>query len=476
MPREAVRDRILELLGHEPTYGQKEAARMLSNYLHEREKCLFLLEGYAGTGKTSLVSALVRFLPEIRARSVLLAPTGRAAKVLSGYSGRKAFTIHKKIYRQHAAADGGIIITLERNPHKSTIFIVDEASMIPDNIPPEEYSMFSSRNLLDDLINYVYEGQNCRLILIGDSAQLPPVGLDISPALDLEYIKASYGLKIFAHELTEVVRQSRESGILDNATYIRKKINREDSELPIFLKAGRDDFIPVTGNDLEDILNTEFNNSNSEGTVIITRSNKRANVFNQEVRNRILYRDSELAAGDLMMVVRNNYYWLPQESKAGFIANGDQIELLRIGNKEELYGFRFANVTIRLVDYPEEKDMDVKIILDSIGAETPSLSQKDYRRLFEEIMKDYDEIPSRRKRIEKVRENPYFNALQVKFAYALTCHKTQGGQWENVFIDQGYLKEEMINKEYLRWLYTAVTRATGKVYLINFREYFFDGG
>ena len=468
-----ISSRILELLGHEPTAGQESAAAEMNLFLRDWDQAVFVLKGYAGTGKTTLIGALVRFLPEIRARAMLLAPTGRAAKVLSAYSGEKAYTIHKKIYRQYSTPDGNMALALQKNPHRSTVFIVDEASMIPDESPSEDYGLFSGRNLLDDLIQYVHEGENCKLILSGDSAQLPPVGIDISPALDLKYLKASYGFKVYQKELTEVVRQASMSGILKNATFLRNKIKTEDDKLPLF-EGLYADFSAISGLELEDNLNTAFSNDTGEGTVIITRSNKRANIFNREIRNRILFREDEVASGDMMMVVKNNYYWLPKESKAGFIANGDLVEILRIGNLQELYGFRYLDATIRMADYPEESELDVKLLLDTINVESASLPYKDIRNMFEEIMKDYEEEPNRKKKIEKVRKNPFFNALQVKFAYALTCHKTQGGQWDYVFIDAGYLKAEHLNKEYLRWLYTAVTRATRQVLLINFDESFYS--
>jgi ATP-dependent exoDNAse (exonuclease V) alpha subunit len=475
MPREEVSIRILELLGHEPTTGQSKAATLISAYLHEKEKPIFVLKGYAGTGKTTLVSALVKFLPEIRARAMLLAPTGRAAKVLASYSGQRAFTIHKKIYRMASRPDGGFSLGLQKNTHRSTIFIVDEASMIPDSQTSNTSNFFASRNLLDDLIQYVYEGENCRLILIGDSAQLPPVGLDISPALDTNYLKTSYPLIFYNFELKEVVRQKLTSAILENATYIRNKVETGQNMLPIFLKPDQPDLVSISGNELEENLYEAFSNSEGEGTVIITRSNKRANIFNNEIRNRILYRENEISVGDLIMVVKNNYYWLPKDSKAGFIANGDMAEIIRIRATHELYGFRFAEVSVRLLDFAEENDLDVIVMLDTLSSETPALPPNDYQRLYQEVAKDYEDQPSKKKRDEKIKGNPYFNALQIKFAYALTCHKTQGGQWENVFIDAGYLKDDMINTEYLRWLYTAVTRATKKVYLLNFQEVFFEG-
>ncbi len=453
------------------TSGQESLSHKLSEFILDKdEKSLFQIKGYAGTGKTTIVSSLVKILPQLNIKSVLLAPTGRAAKVLSSYSGKKAFTIHKKIYRPQTGSDGTVILKLQDNLHKNTIFIVDEASMIPDASASGNHSLFSMRDLLNDLIQYVYNKENCRLILIGDTAQLPPVGSDISPALDTNLLKNIYPFKIYSFELKEVVRQSLQSGILANATSLRKKINLEKYDIPLFSTEDCDDVFNINGLELQDEIYNSYSEYGEESTIIITRSNKRANIYNQEIRNRILFREEEISAGDLLMVVRNNYFWLDSNSKAGFIANGDIIELLRIYKYEELYGFRFADVSVRFVDYPDEKEIDLKIMLNTLTSETPSLSFNDNRKLFEEILKDHEDLPRKRNRIEKVKNSPFFNALQIKFAYALTCHKTQGGQWKSVFIDQGYLRDDMIDKEYLRWLYTATTRATKKLQLINFNE------
>jgi exodeoxyribonuclease-5 len=433
---------------------------------------LFVIKGYAGTGKTSIVSALVNVLPIVGKRSVLLAPTGRAAKVLAGYSGRPAYTIHKKIYRIKTGKEGNLNLSLQSNLHSNTIFLVDEASMVQDEYASNEYSLFASRNLLEDLYEYIKRGNNCRLILIGDMAQLPPVGLNISPALDIDLLKARFELPVVSYEMTEVVRQEADSGILANATQIRNKITERISDPPYFSDHNTD-VIRITGNELEDALNTAYSGYGLEEAVVICRSNKRANIFNQEIRKRILFQENEISAGDLLMVVRNNYYWLPEDSFAGFIANGDIIEVLSIRKVEEIYGFRFADITIRLVDYPEEKEIDTRILLETLHVESASLSWEVMSRLFNTIMEDYQDIPKKRTRIEKVRNNPYYNALQVKFSYALTCHKTQGGQWNIVFIDQGYITDKMLDAEYLRWLYTAVTRATEKLYLVNFNDNFF---
>ncbi|MCD4790721.1 MAG: AAA family ATPase [Bacteroidales bacterium] len=464
---------ILKNFPYKPTNNQEILINKLSEFLFiKKDNSIFVLKGYAGTGKTTVVSSIVKNLNYIGKKSVLLAPTGRAAKVLSTYSGKKAFTIHKKIYLLATKNDGSVRLTLARNIHENTIFLVDEASMIPDNSVSPDMSLFSRRNLLEDLINYVYEGENCKLILIGDTAQLPPVGLEVSPALNLEYLERFFNLSINTYELKEVVRQALESGILANATNIRNRIVRMNQGYLINLE-NFTDIKRITGEELEDALNEAYSKTVHEETVVITRSNKRANIFNQEIRKRILFLENEITAGDYLMAVKNNYFWLDKDSKAGFIANGDIIEILRIGKFYELYGFRFADVTIRMTDYPDEKDLNVKILLDTLMIDGPSLTSKENQRLFDEVKKDYEDIPSRRKRIEEVKNNPFFNALQVKFAYALTCHKTQGGQWKNVFIDQGYLTEERINKEYFRWFYTAFTRATDKLYLVNFHDRFF---
>ena len=438
----------------------------------KKQNALFVMRGYAGTGKTTVVKALVNVLPKLGKRTVLMAPTGRAAKVLSSYTGLPAHTIHRKIYFAWTSKEGNIIMRLQKNHHKHTLFIVDEASMIP-HFTKAEGQLFSTRNLLDDLFAFVQSGENCRILFIGDTAQLPPVGLDESPALDPDFLKQAYSLEIDTDELTEVVRQSKESGILENATLIRDEITRKKLEFPLFSRKAFSDVIRINGSQLEEILNQTYASSGKDNNVVICRSNKRANIFNREIRNRILFLDGEISTGDYLMVVKNNYFWLPPESSAGFIANGDIVELMRIRKTEDLYGFRFADVTIRFLDYPDEKELDVRIILDTLMADTPALPQSENNRLFQTVMEDYQDLPTRKEKVEKVKLNPYFNALQVKFAYALTCHKTQGGQWDTVFIDQGYLSDKMMNTEYLRWLYTAVTRATKQLYLVNFEERFF---
>ncbi len=459
---------------YEPTGEQQALIHQLAGFIQNPElSTLFLLKGYAGTGKTTIVSSLVKMLPLLKAKSVLLAPTGRAAKVLAGYSGQQAFTIHKKIYRLQAAKDGSLHIALQPNKHRNTFFIVDEASMISGGTQTEQSSLFGGTNLLDDLVQYVVNGNNCRLLLIGDTAQLPPVKTTLSPALSENYLKQRYHFQVLAFELTEVVRQARDSGILLNATRLREMISHEKKGFPGFHVEGQPDFIRLDGQDAADEVNNAFMGSGTDQALIICRSNKRANLFNKHIRSRVLFMEDEINAGDLLMVVKNNYFWLPDNSAAGFIANGDIIEIKRINRIESLYGFRFADLTITMIDYPEQPDVDLKIMLDTLDVEGPALGQTALRNLFEAIAEDYQDVPNQRTRMEKIRNNPHFNALQVKFAYAMTCHKAQGGQWENVFVEMGFIPGKMPDTEYLRWLYTAITRATKKLFLLNFTDDFF---
>lgn len=465
---------ILSHFPHQPTEGQLEACRAMVDFLYDPDPLsAFLLRGYAGTGKTTLVSALIKSLPAIRIKSVLLAPTGRAAKVLSGYAQAPAYTIHKKIYQTVTDGSGIMHMCRALNKHSYTLFIVDEASMIG---LADEMGL-GRHNLLEDLIDYVTEGRNCRLMLIGDTAQLPPVGSAESPALDAGYLSAA-GLKMHQYQLTQVVRQHNLSGILLNATMLRMQIAQlcdgDIPDLPLFDLADCDDIKRLHGSDLQEVLNQEYQDDRHEQVAIITRSNKRANLFNQEIRNRILYREEEINAGDYLMVVKNNYYWLDAESDIGFVANGDIVEVLSARNYQELYGFHFVDATIRFVDYPDTPHLDCKLMLDTLHSESPSLTREESQRLLAAVSEDYSHISSKADRLKAVKQDPYFNALQIKFSYALTCHKTQGGQWETVIIDQGYFVEDMLDKEYLRWLYTAVTRATNRVYLLNFQDIFFS--
>ena len=441
-------------------------------FLYDRDpRSLFLMKGYAGTGKTSLVSALIQTLPRLRVNTVLLAPTGRAAKVISGYSGRAAYTIHKKIYMTATDATGVVRTVRGINKHTYTLFIVDEASMI--GLEPTA----SRQSLLEDLIEYVYSGNHCRLLLIGDTAQLPPVGQSESPALDERYLAASFSLNIIACELTEVVRQQQLSGILAGATALRDQIasldEGDEASLPLFDLEGYDDVVRLQGEDLMETLYREYDDFSLEQVVVVCRSNKRANLFNQGVRGSVLFREEEVNAGDYLMVVKNNYYWLDTDSNIGFIANGDIVEVLSVRNVQELYGFRFADATLRFVDYPDEEARDCKLLLSTLYSESPSLTSEEAERLYTTVMEDYADLPNKADRLREMRQNPYYNALQVKFAYALTCHKTQGGQWRTVIVDQGYLGERPVDRDYLRWLYTAFTRATDRVYLLNFDSQFF---
>lgn len=469
MNTEDFRALLLKNFSHDTTPGQEQLAGRLAAFVTGSDKRLFVLKGYAGTGKTTLVSALVKSLPAAKLKSVLLAPTGRAAKVLAGYSQHPAFTIHKMIYRRVSGSDGSGRFTLQPNLHTNSIFIVDEASMISSG-----GGFAGEASLLDDLMEYVMTGVGCRLIFVGDTAQLPPVGLSLSPALDEKFLKDRYYHPPEVFELKEVVRQDKASGILVNATGLRNIIGDNQGDLPKFKVEGFGDLVRLTGNELEDALNDSYSKLGPEGTIVICRSNKRANIYNQQIRARIRWQENELSAGDYLMVVKNNYFWLPPESKAGFIANGDTVEVMKTWNREEIEGFVFADAKVRLVDYPDEPLLETKLLLSTIMAESPALPPSESKRLYEVINASYADIANKRKRLQKVKEDPYFNALQVKFAYAVTCHKAQGGQWENVFVEQGYITRDMVNSEFIRWLYTAVTRATKKLYLVNFNKEFFD--
>ena len=471
MLKKHISDLIVRQLGFEPTECQIYTIEKLAEFITiEKPFPTFVLNGYAGTGKTSVISAMVKVLEELKIRAVLLAPTGRAAKVLSKYSEKSATTIHKKIYRQQTTTDGFSRFSLDRNLNKNTLFIVDEASMI-SNLPQEQ-NVFGSGYLLSDLIEYVFTGENCRLVLVGDTAQLPPVGVAISPALETEELRL-FDLDLTACELTEVVRQTGDSGILHNATNIRKLVADEDPEgyWPIETE-DFPDMIRLSGGELIDEITTCYDQFGPEETIVITRSNKRANRFNEGIRRTVLFRDEQISRGDLLMVVKNNYFWSKQLEELDFIANGDIAEIIRIGKYETRFGFQFANVTLRFLDY-KNIELDCKIFLDTLTIEAPALTSDENRRLFDAVSEDYADIRNKRERWKKIREDEYFNALQVKFAYAITCHKAQGGQWKAVFLDHGYLTEEMIDREYLRWFYTAFTRASEKLYLVNFNKEFF---
>lgn len=463
--------RFQKHFGFTPTESQREAMAKISSFIYEKgEQFLFILQGYAGTGKTSLVSALVRTLNDIHVRTVLLAPTGRAAKVISQYAGQKAFTIHKWIYRV-TMRDGVHQFVRKENKYTHTLFIVDEASMISADAPEGEIPGMGS--LLEDLVDYVYSNEHNRMLFIGDDAQLPPVHAEESPALSIDFLTSLFSLNIRHCQLTDVVRQSLQSGILFNATLLRDKIGSYDSCCPLFSSRPFSDFTRVPGAELEELFNHLYNNYDSDEIVTITRSNKRANLFNNEIRNRILFRENRIATGDYIMAVKNNYFWIEETSEVGFIANGDIMEVMSINKQQEIYGFNFADITVRLCDYPNYPNIDIKIILESLSYDGPSLSFEDNKKLYYAVAEDYADVSDRRQRYLRIKNDPYLNAVQVKFAYSLTCHKTQGGQWHYVLIDQGYLTDDMLDREFLRWLYTAVTRSTTQVYLINFEDWMF---
>jgi exodeoxyribonuclease-5 len=461
---------ILAKLNEQPTPGQAKLVDLVADFITtEIPRGALIIKGYAGTGKTTLIAAVVNALHEFKINSVLLAPTGRAANVLSNFSGFKASTIHKKIFRQQSSKDGFGKFTLNKNLHASTFFIVDEASMIGNQA--QEASVFGSGRLLNDLCDFVFNDKNCKLILIGDSAQLPPVGTDLSPALksnELSY----YNIETIEYTLTDVVRQTANSGILTNATLIRTLIDSGKIILPQLKIDGFNDLKRINGSELISELSDSFDKYGIEETVVICRSNKRANIYNKGIRAQILFREEQINTGDYLMVVKNNYFWLTDETETDFIANGDIVEVIRIKSYQERYGFRFADVTLRLIDH-DNKEITAKIILETLDIESAALSVDDNKKLYYNVFEDYADLKPKKKGYDAVKSNPYFNALQVKFAYAVTCHKAQGGQWKSVFIDQGYLTTEMINVEFLRWLYTAITRASEQLYLVNFNKEFY---
>jgi exodeoxyribonuclease-5 len=456
-----------------PTPDQTTALKRLSKYLIDNDnEQIFLLKGYAGTGKTTIISTVVKNLSKLRLKSSLMAPTGRAAKVMSNYSNRPAQTIHKRIYFPQKNSKGGVNFVQKDNKFRNTVFIVDEASMIPDFSSGDD--LFSGNSLLDDLIEFVFSGENCRLILIGDTAQLPPVKAELSPALDQDTLRTKYHTEVIPIELTKVVRQQLDSGILRNATQMREGLQNEFPEHFQFNLQQQNDLIRlIDGYEIMDAINSAYDNDGHEETAIVVRSNKRANQYNQQIRQRILMREGEIAVGDFLMVVKNNYFWLKPTSEAGFIANGDIIEILKIRGLFDLYGFRFAKIKAQMVDYPDMNAFETVILLDTLELNTPSLPFKESQKLYQEVLKDYAEIKSKYKQFLKVKNNEFFNALQVKFSYAMTCHKSQGGQWNTVFVEQPYLPEGL-DESSLRWLYTACTRAKTKLYLIGFQNNFFE--
>ena len=450
---------------YKPTFEQEKVVKILADFLFCRKTdSLFLLKGYAGTGKTSLIGALVKTLDQLEQKCILLAPTGRAAKVFSHYAGHPAYTIHKKIYRQKSFSNELDNFSMNDNLHQHTLFIVDEASMIANE--GLSGSMFGSGRLLDDLIQYVYSGQGCRLMLIGDTAQLPPVGEEESPALSADVLKG-YGLDVYEGLLTEVVRQLQDSGILWNATELRRYIAEEDFfTLPPIKVEGFPDIKVIPGNELIEAISDSYDRVGMDETIVVCRSNKRANIYNKGIRNTILYREEELETGDLLMVAKNNYFWTEGCKEIDFIANGDIAVVRRVRREREMYGFRFADVLLRFPDY-NDMELEVKLLLDTLHTETPALPKEMNDKLFYSVMEDYADISVKRERMKKMKADPHYNALQVKYAYAVTCHKAQGGQWKRVFLDQGYMTEDMLSPDYFRWLYTAFTRATETLYLVN---------
>lgn len=462
-------EKVKDNFPFEPTDEQLKVLNGVSEFLFSREEdSMFLLHGYAGTGKSSLIGALVKTMTELKQKTVLLAPTGRAAKVFSSYSNHPAFTIHKKIYRQKRFSNEPLGFVPVDNMHKDTLFIVDEASMISNE--GIDSFMFGTGRLLDDLIHYVYSGENCRLMLIGDSAQLPPVLQEYSPALQLDILQG-YGMKIHSYNMTRILRQAEDSGILKNATYIRNMIEKGDVGVyPKLELKGFTDIIQLSGEDLIDEISSSYDRVGIENTTIISRSNKRSKIYNEGVRNRILYKEEELSSGDLLMITKNNYYWTEKIEQVDFLANGEIVEVLRVKKTTELYGFRFCDVLVKHDDYDIE--LEVKILLDSLHSDASALTKERQEQLFMAIMDDYTHITTKAGKMKQLKADPYYNALQVKYGYAMTCHKAQGGEWKHVFLDLGYVPEEYLEVNFYRWLYTAFTRASKKLYLINLPDSF----
>lgn len=470
--------KILQQFGFPPTQEQAHALEVFAEFLTDRDPhAVMILRGSAGTGKTTLSGAIVRTLKEIRQKVMLLAPTGRAAKVFSLNSGSPAYTIHRRIYREKSFSGVEGLFNLNDNLYTDTLFMVDEASMIA-NMGLGGMS-FGSGCLLDDLVHFVYQGRNDRLLLIGDKAQLPPVGEEESPALHAAMLEG-YGLKVYECDLNEVLRQSEESGILYNATMIRQMITHDDiTQLPKIHFAGYSDIKPMPGVELIEALADSYHHVGLDDTIVVTRSNKRANVFNQGIRNMVLDREEELSQGDILMIVKNNYYWMEEERKSNnklqsneipaFLANGDRAKVLKVRRRIDLYGFRFATLLLQFPDYGNY-ELEATVLLDTLTSEAPALTHEQQEQLFHQIEEDYQDIPLKADRMKAIRQDQFFNALQVKFAYAVTCHKAQGGQWAHVYVDQGYMTDDMLNPDYIHWLYTAFTRATEMLYLVNWPE------
>ena len=451
-----------------PTEGQKEFFQFFDTFLKIKpeERPIFLLKGYAGTGKTTIVSALVKASSFFNMKTLLLAPTGRAAKVMNAYTGKSAYTIHKKIYKHKFDEEGAGKFTRQKNYHKNTLFIVDEVSMISDK------ASFGSKSLLQDLIQFVFQNSDNKLIFIGDPAQLPPVGQDDSPALDSVYLKNNFQATLIEVELKEVLRQDADSGILKNATDLRNILDEKTFQ-PKFQTSDFADIFRMTGERLEDGLRYSYDKFGPEETVIVCRSNRAAVQYNEYIRRQMFFYENEIEAGDLLMVVKNNYFYKPDDDQSEFLANGDFVEVMKIVNFEELYGFRFATLMLRMPDFPDSGSFEAKVILDTLHTHTPALSEEQGRKLYNEVLQEIMAVERKANVKRALKVNPYANALQIKFAYALTCHKSQGGQWKAVFVDQGYIKEDSIDKDYVRWLYTALTRASKELFLLNFHKRFF---
>ena len=465
MIQDELKYRIIQVLGLSPTPEQAQALDVFTQFMTDRDdQVVMILRGSAGTGKTTLAGAIVKAMAALKQKLILLAPTGRAAKVFSLNAGHAAYTIHRRIYRQKSAGDLSAF-NLNVNLNRDTLFIVDEASMIA-NLGIGK-TAFGSGCLLDDLMQFVYNGQNCRLLLIGDRAQLPPVGEEESPALSAHVLRG-YGMRVYETDLNQVLRQSEDSGILWNATMIRNLWRGEAGmvRLPKICFHGFTDIQVVMGNELVDNLSSSYYHAGMDETIVITRSNKRANIYNQGIRNMVLDRDEELCRGDLLMIVKNNYFWTEGAKEIPFLANGDRAVVQRVRNVHELYGFRFAEVTMTLPDY-DDYELTATVCLDTLTTEAPALTHEQQEQLFNAVMEDYADIPQKAERIKKLKSDRYYNALQIKFSYAVTCHKAQGGQWAHVYLDQGYMTDDMLTPDYIHWLYTAFTRATEKLYLVN---------
>ena len=465
MIQDELKYRIIQVLGLSPTPEQAQALDVFTQFMTDRDdQVVMILRGSAGTGKTTLAGAIVKAMAALKQKLILLAPTGRAAKVFSLNAGHAAYTIHRRIYRQKSAGDLSAF-NLNVNLNRDTLFIVDEASMIA-NLGLGE-TAFGSGCLLDDLMQFVYNGQNCRLLLIGDRAQLPPVGEEESPALSAHVLRG-YGMRVYETDLNQVLRQSEDSGILWNATMIRNLWRGEAGmvRLPKICFHGFTDIQVVMGNELVDNLSSSYYHAGMDETIVITRSNKRANIYNQGIRNMVLDRDEELCRGDLLMIVKNNYFWTEGAKEIPFLANGDRAVVQRVRNVHELYGFRFAEVTMTLPDY-DDYELTATVCLDTLTTEAPALTHEQQEQLFNAVMEDYADFTVKTERIKKLKSDRYYNALQIKFSYAVTCHKAQGGQWAHVYLDQGYMTDDMLTPDYIHWLYTAFTRATEQLYLVN---------